>query len=801
MDIEKNEIRDSKNNEEFKEPKLQNRGFKRYNFNSQILSAIAKIGYKQPTPIQRKTIPELLNGFNIIVKAHTGSGKSAAFILPTLQKLMKHSEIVGTRVVVLSPTRELAKQTLNFFIQLSKGMNLKFAVLTGGDKIENQFERLSLNPDVIIGTPGRITQHLDEGSICLKRVEMLVIDEADKLFEQGFEDQIKIVLKSCSQKKQVALFSATIPDNLSQFMKTGIQEYKYISINIENSVPDSIKLHAIFCRSEERDITLASLLKILPKNEKTIVFTPTKYHCEYLSEYLNCFGIETSSIHGKMDQMLRDTNLSKFKSNNVNILIVTDLAARGLDIPKLENVVNYDFPDNPKLFIHRIGRTGRAGNKGNVISLVNAHDLAYLVETQTFVGKLVKLYDSKVDPNNETNEENKIISIGKPNDGLNKQLIEMNIDKIQRIDEELINAMKNAMKKKNAFKLKPSLISIKNSKDLEREVNRSYVICPFLIDNIKNNSLNLQEDKQNLKDMLRDYRPKKNIIEFLDEDKVFKYDFAKKKKILHTNKHEGNQNTNVDDEKDIIIESNQSKNELNKSKSKKQNINVEEEIKVNNDNMLNKKRNLLKDYKDSKNYISNTKIKGQSLWGEEEPVDLTEVTLNLVSDDVSKMKSTKYAWNEEKKKFVTGVTDSKGNLKKNESNKVIKHSDKKPDYFKRWKSKNRDKLQNFGEMENKKPFEYRNNKFNRNNNDEKNNYSNKSKNVKNELKSYDQLVKNKKDSSRKKYKFAGQIRKLQENKIKDRTHLNTKSMVLVKKKGVFSSNSNNKKGFKKRGRR
>lgn len=169
------------------------------------------------------------------------------------------------------------------------------------------------------------------------------------------------------------------------------------------------------------------------------------------------------------------------------------------------------------------------------------------------------------------------------------------------------------------------------------------------------------------------------------------------------------------------------------------------------------------------------------------------------------MKATKYAWNEEKKKFVTGVTDSKGNLKKNESNKVIKHSDKKPEYFKKWKSKNRDKLQNFGELENKKPFQYRNERFNNNNNNnnndnyERNNFKNNK--AKNELKSYDQLVKNKKDSSRKKYKFAGQIRKLQENKIKDRVHLNTKSMVLVKKKSGFSQNSHGKKGFNKKGRR
>jgi len=759
------------------------RGFKKYNLLPQIHDSIAKMGYKQPTPIQKKTIPEILNGFNVIVKSRTGSGKSASFILPILQKLSTHSVTVGTRVVVLSPTRELAKQTLSFFLRLSKGMNLKYAVLTGGDKIESQFERLVANPDVIISTPGRLAQHLEEGSISLKKVDILVIDESDKLFEQGFEEQIKQILKSCPGKKQVCLFSATIPDSLANFMKTGIQEYKYISLDHETSIPDSIKLHCVYCRSEEKKLNLISVLKysVDLNKEKTLIFVPTKHHCEFFVEYLNCFGIPSISIHGKMDQSLRDTNLGLFRKNASNILIVTDLAARGLDIPKLENVINYDFPDNPKLFIHRIGRTGRADSQGKVISLVSMMDLPYLVETKKFISKELSFESTQ-----ENEMDNRLISFGVLQDGICKDLSSYFKENLDKLDEDLELSITNAMKKKNAFKLKPKPSSFKESKEIgKRKFENSQL---FQSINSSDNDNSNDNGDMSLASLLKGYKPKKTIFQHNNSNTNIVFEGQKRK--------EENKEEKEDEDKDEWnIGNNDSKDKklrdaiLNQKGSSSLNTGKEELL------VKKRKRSQMKNFRNNSQFISQEKDRELSakLWGNEEPINLNELTLNICpDDDIGKSKNTKYAWNEVTKKFVSGNTDSKGNLvKKNESGKKVKLSDKKVSTFKKWRSQNKDKIRNIGEMEKGKSFGSSVSKE-------------KFKGAKSEVKSFDQLVKEKKDMGKKKYKFAGQVRRSKENQIKEKSHMNRKSMALVRKsttgKGKKSFEGKNKMKGKK-GRR
>ena len=230
-------------------------------------------------------------------------------------------------------------QTLDFCKKFGKETGLKYALLVGGNELEGQFEKLAMNPDIIIATPGRVFHHLNEGSLSLKKCKILVFDEADKLFESGYEDQINFILKSCNITRQVLLFSATLTNQLSNFIKTGIRDYKLIMLDEESRIPEKLKIHMLYCRTDEKRFALLTLLRfVIDKNESTLVFSPTKQHCEMLSEFLNCHDIRSVTIYGQMDQESRTINIDKFRKKKVNILIVTDLAARGLDIPSLVNI-------------------------------------------------------------------------------------------------------------------------------------------------------------------------------------------------------------------------------------------------------------------------------------------------------------------------------------------------------------------------------------------------------------------------------------------------------------------------------
>lgn len=357
-----------------------------------VLKGIRRKGFRLPTPIQRKTIPLILQGVDIVGMARTGSGKTAAFVIPLLEKLKTHSvTATGARACILSPTRELALQTFKVVQDLGRHMDLRTAVLVGGDSMEAQFTELAASPDIIVATPGRLAHHLAEiQAFDLKSVEYIVFDEADRLFEMGFAEQLREIMSGMSPSRQTLLFSATMPRILAEFARAGLKDPELIRLDADTKISPDLKMHFFTVREEEKLAALVYLLReVIDSNQLTILFAATRHHVEFISSLLAKERISVAPVHGAMDQSARKINLAKFKAKKAEVLVVTDVAARGLDIPLLDNVINYDFPPKPKLFVHRSGRVARAGRLGTSFNFVTKDELGYLVDLHLFLGRKI----------------------------------------------------------------------------------------------------------------------------------------------------------------------------------------------------------------------------------------------------------------------------------------------------------------------------------------------------------------------------------------------------------------------------
>lgn len=375
-----------------KKKKIKPGSFQGLGLSSPTYKAIMRMGYKVPTPIQRKTIPTILEGQDMVAMARTGSGKTAAFLIPMVERLQSHSTSVGFRGVVLSPTRELAMQTAKFCRQLCKFGDLRCCLLVGGQGMEAQFEHLANNPDMVIATPGRLMHHILEAELSLSRVEILVFDEADRLFELGFAEQLQKILDATPTSRQCLLFSATLPAQLVSFSRAGIKDPAFVRLDVETSLSESLDLWYLFIRKDEKIAAAISVLRRFHRDEKTtIMFVATKHHVEFFGELLQQQGLPAAMVYGTMDQTARQEQVAKFRKKQARILVTTDVAARGVDIPLLDHVLNFDFPSSAKLFIHRCGRTARAGRSGLAASLVTLDDLPYTVELMTFLGHKLQL--------------------------------------------------------------------------------------------------------------------------------------------------------------------------------------------------------------------------------------------------------------------------------------------------------------------------------------------------------------------------------------------------------------------------
>ncbi|KUI56896.1 ATP-dependent RNA helicase DBP10 [Cytospora mali] len=395
-------------------------GFQSMGLNAKLLSAILRKGFNQPTPIQRKTIPLVLQRKDVVGMARTGSGKTAAFVIPMIERLKAHSAMVGARALIMSPSRELALQTLKVVKEFGKGTDLKCVLLVGGDSLEEQFGFMTTNPDIIIATPGRFLHLKVEMSLSLSSIKYVVFDEADRLFEMGFAAQLTEILHALPASRQTLLFSATLPASLVEFARAGLQDPSLVRLDAETKVSPKLESAFFGVKAAEKEAALLHILHDVikmptgtpeaaqsqpdkskkrkrggdnpnaqerPTEHSTIVFTATKHHVEYLSALLREQGFTVSYVYGSLDQTARMIHVDNFRRGKTNILVVTDVAARGIDIPVLANVINYDFPPQPKVFVHRVGRTARADKEGWSYSIMQDSDAPYLIDLQLFLGR------------------------------------------------------------------------------------------------------------------------------------------------------------------------------------------------------------------------------------------------------------------------------------------------------------------------------------------------------------------------------------------------------------------------------
>lgn len=334
-----------------------------------LLQSLARMQFNQPTPIQAKAIPFALEGRDILGSAQTGTGKTGAFGIPLIAKLMENPE---ASALVLTPTRELASQVMAAMQQLIPVPNIKTALLIGGEPMPKQFRQLHAHPRLIVGTPGRINDHLGRGSVKLGHVRFLVLDETDRMLDMGFGIQIDQILQHVPQERQTMLFSATLPQGIVKLSGKYLKNPERISVGSTVAAAPNIRQELIHTSDAEKG---THLLKVLAEaNGSTIIFVKTKYGTEKLADRLAKQNYRTDAIHGDLRQSRRDKVIQGFRDKKFQILVATDIAARGLDVPHIETVINYDLPQCPEDFIHRIGRTARAGATGQAISFITPAD-------------------------------------------------------------------------------------------------------------------------------------------------------------------------------------------------------------------------------------------------------------------------------------------------------------------------------------------------------------------------------------------------------------------------------------------
>jgi ATP-dependent RNA helicase RhlE len=358
--------------------------FETFNFHPSIMEGIRALGYTAPTPIQEQAIPVVLQGRDIIGLAQTGTGKTAAFVLPIIQRLVVTPKR-GTRVLVISPTRELAEQTCDVFNNLGRRAGLRALAIYGGTSMSMQNDALRGNPAIVVACPGRLLDHLWKGSISLANLDVLVIDEADRMFDMGFLPDIRNILKCIMGNRQTLLFSATMPEDIRRLVKEFLTDP--VTIQIGRTLPAETVSHAIYPVGQHlKSALLAAILRKI-ETESVLIFTRTKRRAEKVAEMLYRDGHRVGSLQGDLTQSQRQIAIDGFRNGKIKILVATDIASRGIDILRISHVINYDMPESTDDYIHRIGRTGRVEKSGEALTLVTTEDASKIRDLEKILKK------------------------------------------------------------------------------------------------------------------------------------------------------------------------------------------------------------------------------------------------------------------------------------------------------------------------------------------------------------------------------------------------------------------------------
>lgn len=526
--------------------------FKDMDLNTKIIESQERYKYVKPTPIQSKGIPIILQNNDIIAMARTGSGKTLTYIIPLYQKILNQKNTRNINIqkssipsgtiygLILVPTRELAQQVKTTQYQLNKILKLRICSIIGGYSMEKQFEQLTNNEyDIMVATPGRQLHHLLEIQFIFTNIHMLILDEADRLLEMGFSTQIIQIVSRIKplQEYQKCLFSATIPKILIDFLNIlHLKNPSVIRLDTDISLPKKIQLHFIFLRDEQKISMLIYLIKYhIPNKKQVLIFTTTRHHVECITTIFISLGISCIPIHGHLDNDIRNTNLELFRNNKVQVMIVTDIAARGIDIPQLQYSINYNIPSTNILFIHRIGRIARKDDKDGSIeyinwSLVNCSDYAqYLQLCYHFNwNNLININDDSITTNDVVNTNSTIklpivgrtSTIGEINDEYT------NIQKILSQSLEcatLYNSMKNADKQYIRTRKKPTDIQVLKYPLSYYEYDKKQKIHPHCIRDRNIETLDTLQRK------ISNYTPPQTIF----EQKHDQSDMIRKKRMQH----------------------------------------------------------------------------------------------------------------------------------------------------------------------------------------------------------------------------------------------------------------------------
>ena len=410
------------------------KNFNELQIDNKLKKSISTANFKIPTPIQSKSIPISLNGKDILGTAQTGTGKTLAFTIPMINKLILNKSSLA---LIVCPTRELASQVMQIVLKLNtREIGIGNALLIGGESMQKQLRKLNKRARIIVGTPGRINDHLKRKSLNLSRVTYLVLDETDRMLDMGFTPQIELILKFIPKDHQTLLFSATLPNNILKISEKYLNKPERISVGSLSTPIDKIKQETLQITQDKKYHELIN--QLVERNGSILVFVKTKHGADKIVKRLKYDDHSAEAIHGNLRQSKRERVINGFRNGKYRILIATDVAARGLDIPLIQHVINYDLPQVPEDYIHRVGRTGRAGKEGSALTFLTNHDRNIWRSIQKLINPNFKLEENFKNTNRKRNKNSKFRK------------------KFRKFDTADSNSRKNRFKKNKNFNFKKS---------------------------------------------------------------------------------------------------------------------------------------------------------------------------------------------------------------------------------------------------------------------------------------------------------------------------------------------------------